>query len=900
MRGHDLRLICPAVAAWAAAWLATGATDVAAPVWLVPAACWALAAAALVILVAGVRGTRRGRRGAMSPRPRRSSWVILGAPVLVAMACAGLSATTAATALSARQSSPLLEAAATRQPIELTVRLDSSPRPETGSPWGGEGSQRARATLLAVDGRDAPALALDVSIPDVDAPSPRVGFGSRLELAGRVGELPGSERAAFRFRASEIVVVGPAPPLVAWTHPLRAGLADGAERLGGDGGALVPGLAIGDTSRLRSDLEEAMAGASLTHLTAVSGANCALVTALAFWAAGAMRLRRSIRVIVALVALGGFVVLVTPESSVVRAAAMAVVVLVACATGRTGGGVPALGLATIVLLVVDPWYSRDFGFALSVCATAGLVLGSGPLAALLGRWMPRTFALVLAVPLAAQLACQPVLVLLEPVVPVYGVPANLLAAPAAPIATMAGLVGCLLLPVLPSAGFAALQVAWLPASWIALLARGVESMPFQAVPWLPDAGGAVLCAASIGAGVVLAVRSRPGRIPRAVRVAAAITLCLSLAVPVGVAAGRPVLVHATLPADWDVLQCDVGQGDAVLVRDGGAVLLIDTGPDPARLAGCLSLTGVDRLDLAIITHWDADHAGGAEAIAGRVDVVLHGPLDGRRSDRALDPLARGGAELVQVGAGATGRLGDARWRVLWPPARADPGNDASVVLDLIADGYRAVFLGDLGAEAQAALLREHDLGRADVVKVAHHGSADQDPALYRELAASVGFIGVGAANGYGHPTPSLLGLLAEVGTVPVRSDRSGAGALVVDGGRFALWSERGDPSAVSPDAQERIGVTHQPERRPWGQMTARGRSDRAVAFPRRSPGGGSATVVQVSASTIRSPPAALASYIARSAARMRCSALRPLEGGAHATPMLAFSREWVDATSSSP
>jgi len=112
-----------------------------------------------------------------------------------------------------------------------------------------------------------------------------------------------------------------------------------------------------------------------------------------------------------------------------------------------------LGLATIALLVLDPWYSRDFGFALSVCATAGLVLGSGPLAALLRRCMPRPLAVALAVPLAAQLACQPVLVLLEPVVPVYGVPANLLAAPAAPVATMAGLAGCLLLPVLPSAGY---------------------------------------------------------------------------------------------------------------------------------------------------------------------------------------------------------------------------------------------------------------------------------------------------------------------------------------------------------------------------------------------------------------------------------------------------------------
>ena len=73
-------------------------------------------------------------------------------------------------------------------------------------------------------------------------------------------------------------------------------------------------------------------------------------------------------------------VLVTPEPSVVRAAAMAVVVLVAIATGRPGGGVPALSVAVIVLLAVDPWLARDYGFALSVAATAGLLLLAGPLA----------------------------------------------------------------------------------------------------------------------------------------------------------------------------------------------------------------------------------------------------------------------------------------------------------------------------------------------------------------------------------------------------------------------------------------------------------------------------------------------------------------------------------------
>jgi competence protein ComEC len=273
---------------------------------------------------------------------------------------------------------------------------------------------------------------------------------------------------------------------------------------------------------------------------------------------------------------------------------------------------------------------------------------------------------------------------------------------------------------------------------------------------------------------------------------------VALAVPFGVAVGGPLVGSATRPDEWDVAACDIGQGDAVLVRTAETTALIDTGPDPAALTRCLALLGITRIDLLILTHWDADHVGGASAVVGLVETVLHGPPDGDRSSRVLGPLTRGGAEAVEVVAGRRGALGDARWRVLWPKPGAAPGNDASVVLDVDAPGYRAVFLGDLGEGAQTRLLRSIDLGPVDLVKVAHHGSADQSEALYRELAATVGVIGVGADNGYGHPTDRLLGLLNATGTVVVRTDHSGTAVLTADGdGRFRLWSERAEQAAVA-------------------------------------------------------------------------------------------------------
>ena len=403
--------------------------------------------------------------------------------------------------------------------------------------------------------------------------------------------------------------------------------------------------------------------------------------------------------------------------------------------------------------------------------------------------MPTPLAIVLGVPLAAQLACQPVLILLDPALSLYGVPANLLAAPAAPIGTIAGLIGCLLLPMLPSVGFAFLQVAWVPASWIALVAHAAAALPFGRLPWIPDAAGAMLLVACTALALWLAFDRSPK--PRR-RAAAMAALLIAVAVPVGVSVGTPTLGRALRPGSWAIAACDIGQGDAVLLRSGGATALIDTGPDAAALRRCLDFLAVDRIDLLVLTHWDADHAGGTSAVVGRVDTVIHGPLDGVRSSRARDPLLAGGAHAVEVAEGDRGLLGDARWRVLWPKPGAVPGNDASVVIDVETPEYRGVFLGDLGEDAQRRLLAAAPIGAVDVVKVAHHGSADQSEELYAQLRAPVGIIGVGAENGYGHPTDRLLDLLARTGTAAVRTDRSGTAVLTAGERGFSLWTERAD------------------------------------------------------------------------------------------------------------
>lgn len=795
---RDARLVAPAVSAWAAAWAIVAAPEVGVSVPGATAACWGLAAA---LLFGALLARRHGRSGGGA-----AGVAGLAATASIAAVAGALVASSALVALDARDASPLARAAEQRSTVDVVVELTAAPRPMasmtpawTAPSGAGDGrgaeaeseampvrsSMRIEGRLVGFDGKRVPPVPVSAV---VDAVPAGLQLGATLAFRARASPEPASEAAAYRLRAQSEVDVTPPPAWLAWSAGLRTGFADAAARLGGDGGALVPGLAIGDTSAVGEPLDTAMKASSLSHLTAVSGANCAIITAAAFALAAALGLRRGIRVIVALLALGAFVVLVTPESSVVRAAAMAVVVLVAVASGRPGGGLAALALAVVVLLVVDPWYARDYGFALSVCATAGLLLLAAPLSRALARVMPVPLAVVLGVPLAAQLACQPVLVLLDPAIAVYGVPANLLAAPAAPIGTVAGLVGCLLLPVLPSLGYAALQLAWVPAQWIAVVAHTMAAMPGGRLPWLPDAPGALLLAGCTALALRLVI-GRPLR--RRTRIGVVALLVVAVAVQVGVVVGGNVIARASRPGDWEVAACDVGQGDAVLLRSGEATALVDAGPDAPALSRCLDLLGVDRIDLLVLTHWDADHVGGVAAVEGMVSTVLHGPLDGERSSRALDPLVASGAETIAVTAGAHGTLGAARWRALWPLPDAQPGNDASVVLDLVAPSYHGVFLGDLGEDAQRRMLTDSGLGHVDLVKVAHHGSADQREALYERLGARIGLIGVGADNGYGHPTSQLLDLLERVGTTPLRTDLSGTIALSPVEGGMRVWSERG-------------------------------------------------------------------------------------------------------------
>ncbi|CAN5317375.1 hypothetical protein BH09ACT6_BH09ACT6_02690 [soil metagenome] len=344
-----------------------------------------------------------------------------------------------------------------------------------------------------------------------------VSIGAQLALTGRLKATdPGESVASLFFAESPGAALASPPWYLDWANHLRDSFRESSVGLPGAGAQLVPGLAIGDVSLVSDELDTSMTTSGLSHLTAVSGANCAIVVAAIMLLGGALRLSRRWRIALCLVVMVAFVILVTPSPSVLRAAVMATIVLLTLASGRAPRGLPSLALACIIMLVADPWLSRSFGLALSVLATGGLLVLTRPLHALLSRWLPTGIAMTISVPLAAQLACQPVLVLLSPTISTYSVLANLLAEPAAPVATVIGLVSCLAGALVPPLSAVGAWLTWVPASWIAGVATFFSNLPWASIPWLGGAPGVALVIVFTAAMLVALLAREPvGESPEA-------------------------------------------------------------------------------------------------------------------------------------------------------------------------------------------------------------------------------------------------------------------------------------------------------------------------------------------------------------------------------------------------
>ncbi|MEG3631397.1 ComEC/Rec2 family competence protein [Streptomyces poriticola] len=860
----DLRLVPPALAAWASAALLVGAS----PAWALASAAVCLAGAA-VLLVMGAGGRERVRHRARSstgsrpgPRPapgpvlRSGPWPSAPPPrAAVAAVLLGVAASATSAGLHSADlyRGPVPDLARRYATVTAEVEVTSDPRltrprvrgPRTAPPavlihadvrrvirTDGTAVTTRTPVLLIVDSEagDAPGESPGgrspddarepgrsvAGEPDTAPPSARDAHAApwlrllpttRLRITARTAPpMRDRDQIAAVLRARD----GAAPDVVAAPSSaqrvagrLRAGLRAATDGLPADARALLPGLVVGDTSRITSELEEAFEKTDLAHTLAVSGANFTILLAVLLGPPGlamrsergglAPRLGLSLRTTAVLggVIGIGFVVVCRPEPSVLRAAACGGIALLALATGRRRSLLPALATAVLLLVLYDPWLARSYGFLLSVLATGALLtLAPRWSAGLRRRGVPPRPAEALAAAAAAQAVCAPVVAVLSARVSLVAVPCNLLAEFAVAPATVLGFAALATAPLaMPCAKALAWCASW-PTEWLAGVARTGAALPGAVVDWPGTWGGAALL--TLATVAVLLVGRRLLRHPWWCGVCAAL---LTLAVVQPPPLGRVIVGWP--PPGWRLVMCDVGQGDALVLAAGrGAGVVVDAGPDPELVDHCLRSLGITRVPLVVLTHFHADHVAGLPGVLrgraiGAIETTnLEEPAG--QADFVRSRAAERGIPVRHAAAGEVRRAGPLSWEVVWPPGTAGPPpalgaeepNDASVTLLVRTAGMRLLLLGDLEPPAQRALARSpaaEALKGVDVVKVAHHGSAHQDPGLLRRVAPRLALISCGADNPYGHPAPGTLAALRARGAAVLRTDRDGAVAVTGTG-----------------------------------------------------------------------------------------------------------------------
>lgn len=555
-----------------------------------------------------------------------------------------------------------------------------------------------------------------------------------------------------------------------------------------DSKALVAGLSIGDTSLLSNATKEAMKVVSLTHLTAVSGANCAIVIGCVYLLLRRFPLPRLLRWGIAMCALLGYLLLVGPQPSVLRAAVMAGIVLTCVQLGRKTSPTHALGLAVIALLLLDPSLASDYGFQLSVLATLGILQLAPALALRFKKKLPDWLALVLSVSISAQLLCLPVLIQLQPGLSTYSIPANLFAEPLVAPVTILGMFACVLVPVAPWLSGLLTWIASLGGWLIVQTAIIASELPIATLGWPEGIVGIALALVLIGA-VIALVLAKVNR----TRLIAGLLVSLFIAGMLGGCVGKGIRLSSWPPKDWSVVSCDVGQGDGTVLQSQGAVAVIDVGRKPAPIRACLRKLGITRVDLLVLTHFDLDHVGGLDGLLETVQVgeAMITSFHDERPAAGITyrKLRRTVQAMIPAGKGMTGTLGRFSWQVLSPHlggAEAEDSNDGSVTMLFSSPELNVLTLADLGEKGQMRLAAEsaewlgNGFGETPlVVKVSHHGSADQYSELYEALKPQVALFSVGAHNGYGHPTGRTLNLLKRVGAREFRTDLQGSIAVEI-------------------------------------------------------------------------------------------------------------------------
>ena len=733
---------------------------------------WGPLAFGIVLLLAGLlarvasSSARRGEGGLRTLAP------VLGAACVVA-ALAGLSCRASVVRVS--------EALASSSVSGWTFELVGDMSPTTTGAWRG----RARAESEACSGY------VWLTSPD------ELLMGDRIRCVGRF--LPNADDEWGRSSAAQ-GLSGSVRVVLATERDEPEGLALLARRVRwaaldvlrpgeSDSGALLAACVCGYAPPMRArGLSEEFSRAGISHLAAVSGSHLALVASCVSAVLEGLCLGVRVRSVASTLVTGGFVLLCGLPVSAVRAWAMACVSQAVALSGRRGHQLSSASLVGLAMALLDPSLSGQLGFLLSVSSVVGIglfcpyarfALGEAALAlgsmgaGTAGRGVPRPLGQALGRfgrvgrgaldALAVCVVCQASTFAIGASsfgsVSLVAPLANLLAAPVLGILMPLGLAAGVASPA-PVAADVLARLAGAVAQPLLAGVSWLSSLGLASVPVSVDLGLALLVTVLLSAVLLVAWPRPSGRL-----LAGGTLVALALA--------GAVLLRLRWLAPPRVCVLDVGQGDAILVQDGGSAILVDAGPGDA-VGAALARNGVLHLDAVLVTHLHDDHYGGLSTLGPVLsggEVLFGQGVSGSLTDEVkceLSALAPG--SVSEVSHGDVLHVGRFSLSVVSPLGSSDGSQNAdSVQLALsFEDGPRGLsglLTGDGEKDELAAELGRGDVGDVDFLKVGHHGSAvSLDEAEARALSPEVSIASAGANNRYGHPRQECVDVLEKAGS----------------------------------------------------------------------------------------------------------------------------------------
>lgn len=605
-----------------------------------------------------------------------------------------------------------------------------------------------------------------------------LGVGSHVRAIGRISRFENDAYGRSRVLRGEVRKVkavrivsvdeGSPGPLLRLRNGLLASIAPATD----PARSLIAGVVCGRSAELRAQpAGDWFSVTGTAHLIAVSGSHLAIVGFVIESALQKTRLSRGLQRGLLVLALAAYAVFTGASPSAVRACCMVAATLVANGAGRRRHGLSALFVTMAIFVLLRPTVLFEVGFLLS-CASVFAILCFCPYAtyALVELGVPSGVASILSVTLCSQLATLPVTI---PTFGTFSLIAPLANAVIGPVisvllASSVVLVPCSLVPLLSRV---ALVVPMIVARCALFFEQLFAAVPGASVTVPPDTVWVYVVPFALA--VLLVWWPRPRARPMAAGLAC---LVLLAAIP---------YVYWDRFASPSVTVLDVGQADAILIRQGGAVALVDCGLDE-RVVSALVRNNVHHIDAVFVTHWDEDHWGGLPAVLEQFSVGTIAVAADALEDAPAEVLSRPGVEYRQVRRGDTVDIGSFCARVMWPFESVDgEGNEDSLVLLLSyvqgGQSLRMLLTGDAELDQEREFVQK--VGDIDVLKLGHHGSkVSVDLDLLEALKPELSIASAGEGNRYGHPSDACIDAVKEAG------------------GAFACTIEQGDIT-VTPTAK---------------------------------------------------------------------------------------------------